>query len=51
MSPIPSRNQFAQYTLVVPAYEEAATIRDVVEGALQFIERIIVPLTLGRRAC
>lgn len=42
MSSIPLRSDFAEYALVIPAYEEVATIRSVVEGALQFLEWIIV---------
>jgi glycosyltransferase involved in cell wall biosynthesis len=42
MSPVSIRSQFADCILVIPAYEEAATIRRVVEGALRFVERIIV---------
>jgi Glycosyltransferases involved in cell wall biogenesis len=32
----------AEYVLVIPAYNESATIRDVVEGALRYIDTIIV---------
>ena len=42
MSYIPSPSAFAGYALIIPAYNEAATIRSVVEGALSFVERIIV---------